>query len=58
LGQAGYSPDKWQRLLEDIRNQILPLEAELLRKTAYGDLFEIRGKLVGPNGVSLSIVTI
>jgi len=58
LGRAGYSPDNWQRLLEDIRNQILPLEAELIRKKAYGDLLEIRGKLVGPNGVSLSIVTI
>ncbi len=58
LGRAGYSPDNWQRLLEDIRNQILPLEAELVRKTAYGDLFQIRGKLVGPSGVSLRIVTI
>jgi len=58
VGRAGYSPDNWQRLLEDIRNQILPLEAELVRKTAYGDLFQIRGKLVGPSGVSLRIVTI
>ena len=58
LGRAGYSPDNWQRFLGDIRDQILPIEAELVRKTAYGDLFQIRGKLVGPNGVSLSIVTI
>ena len=58
LGRAGYSLNNWQRLLEDIRRQILPIEAELVRKTAYGDLFEIRGKLVGPNGISLSIVTI
>ena len=58
LAQAGYSLDNWQRLLGDIRNQVLPIEAELVRKTAYGDLFEIRGKLVGPNNVSLSVVTI
>ena len=58
LERAGYSSDNWQRLLGDIRNQILSIEAELVRKTAYGDLFKIRGKLVGPNGVSLSIVTI
>jgi len=58
LGRAGYSLDNWQRLLENIRNQVLPIEAELVRKTAYGDLFEIRGKLVGPNNVSLSVVTI
>ena len=58
LGRAGYSLDNWQRLLGDIRNRVLPIEAELVRKTAYGDLFEIRGKLVGPNNVSLSVVTI
>lgn len=58
LAEAGYSLDNWQRLLGDIRNQVLPIEAQLVRKTAYGDLFEIRGKLVGPNNVSLSVVTI
>lgn len=58
LARAGYSSENWQRLLEDIRTQILPVEAELMRKTAYGDLFRIRGKLLGPNGVSLSVITI
>jgi hypothetical protein len=58
LARAGYSSDNWQRLLEDIRTQILPAEAELMRKTAYGDLFRIRGKLLGPNGVSLRVSTI
>ena len=58
LGQAGYSSDNWQHLLDDIRDQILPMEAELMRKTAYGDLFRIRGKLLGPNGVSLRVITV
>ena len=58
LARAGYSSDNWRRLLEDIRTQILPMEAELMRKTAYGDLFRIRGKLRGPNGVSLKVITI
>lgn len=58
LARAGYSSDNWQRLLEDIRTQILPTEAELMRKTAYGDLFRIRGKLLGPNGVSLRVITV
>ncbi len=58
LTRAGYSSDNWQRLLEDIRTQILPIEAELMRKTAYGDLFRIRGKLLGPNGVSLRVITV
>ena len=42
----------------DIRTQILPIEAELMRRTAYGDLFRIRGKLIGPNGVSLKVITV
>ena len=58
LARAGYSSANWQRLLEDIRTQILPTEAELMRKTAYGDLFRIRGKLLGPNGVSLRVITV
>ncbi len=58
LARAGYSSDNWQRLLEDIRTQILRIEAELMRKTAYGDLFRIRGKLLGPNGVSLRVITV
>ena len=58
LARAGYSPDNWEQLLEDILTQILPVEAELMRKTAYGDLFRIRGKLLGPNGVSLRVITI
>ncbi len=58
LARAGYSSENWQRLLEDIRTQILPVEAELMRKTAYGDLFRIRGKLLGPNGVSIRVITI
>jgi hypothetical protein len=58
LARAGYSSDNWQRLLEDIRTQILPTEAELMRKTAYGDLFRIRGKLLGPNGVAIRVITV
>ena len=58
LARAGYSEENWQQLLEDIRNQILPVECELVRRTAYGDLFRIRAKLLGPNGVSLSVITI
>jgi hypothetical protein len=58
LERAGYSLDNWQQLLEDIRAQILLIEAELIRKTAYGHLFRIQGKLVGPNGVSLKVITV
>jgi len=43
---------------QDIRNQILPLEAEFLKNTAYGLLLKIRGTLKGPNGVTIRVVTI
>jgi hypothetical protein len=58
LELAGYTLDNWHMLLEDIRTQLLPVEADLIRKTAYGNLFKIQGKLLGPNGVSLRVITI
>ena len=44
--------------MEDIREQILPLEAEFLQNTAYGGLWKIRGTLKGPSGVTIRVVTI
>lgn len=46
LKQAGYTQDNWQHLLEDIRNQILPLEAEFLQTRLMGDYgrFEAQSK--------------
>ena len=58
LKRAGYSQNNWRRLLEDIRNHILTLEAEFLGGTAYGELWKIRGTLKGPNGISINVVTI
>lgn len=58
LKQAGYTQANWRHLLEDIRNQILPLEAEFLQNTAYGGLWKIRGTIKGPNGVTIRVVTI
>lgn len=58
LRQAGYAQTSWQNLLEDIRNQILPLDAEFIQNTPYGGLWKIRGILKGPNGISLRVVTI
>lgn len=58
LKRAGYSPDNWRHLEKDIRNQILPLEADLQEDTAYGQLWKIRGRLDGPNGVTIHVITI
>lgn len=58
LGRAGYlliSPDQ---LENDLRQQILALEADLSEKNEYGDRYQIRGELKGPNNVVLKVVTI
>jgi len=58
LKREGYSTGNWRQLERDIRNQILPLESEFLERTAYGELWKIRGRLEGPNGVTTHVVTI
>lgn len=58
LGRAGYKLDNWQQLEKDLRQQILSLEAIEYEQTPYGDKYEIRGTLTGPNGKSLPVVTI
>lgn len=58
LAQAGYTIENWQILENDLRIQILSLDATPTGSTEYGQMYEIRGKLVGPNGKSLSVCTI
>ena len=58
LKMAGYTADNPGCLLEDLRSQILPQDAEPVGSTGFGDFFEIRGALRGPNGVVLPVKTI
>ena len=58
LAQAGYEAENGERLVTDIREQLLPLEAELIEETEYGPKYLIRGTLAGPNGRSLRAVSI
>ncbi|HAS16847.1 MAG TPA: hypothetical protein DCR39_02910 [Nitrospiraceae bacterium] len=58
LSKAGYTLDNWQILEEDLRKQILTIDATLVEKTKYGQMFEISGELFGPNGKSLAVTTI
>lgn len=58
LAQAGYTLENWQELERDLRLQILSLEANLTEGTQYGQMFEIRGDLTGPNDRTLAVVTI
>jgi hypothetical protein len=58
LAQAGYGLENWQQLESDLREQILPLEATPIEETEFGLKYQIRGSLIGPNGISLRIFTI
>jgi hypothetical protein len=59
LASAGYTIDNWPQLEADLRRQILPLNAVVSQETnRFGQVYEICGNLVGPNGMSLAVVTI
>jgi len=53
LALAGYTPENADRLLNDLRTQLLPLDAEFFDQTDYGPKYRIRGTLTGPNGYAL-----
>jgi hypothetical protein len=58
LKKAGYNIDNWQQLEQDIRQQILPLNALSTENTKYGQKYEIIGELTGPNGITLNVITV
>lgn len=58
LAQAGYTLENSARLLKDLREQILTLDAEVIGPFEYGMKFRIRGILRGPSGRSLRIASV
>ena len=58
LATAGYTLANSKQLLHDLRTQVLPQNAVLLGKTKFGQLYEIRTPLAGPNGITLRIRSI
>ena len=58
LKLAGYSRDNYQKLIDDIREQLLPAEAVLQERKQDGELYRIRGILRGPNGRELLVKTV
>jgi hypothetical protein len=55
LARAGYMLENAEKLVRDIRTQLLPLEATPGRSNQFGQYYETRGRLTGPNGVALSV---
>jgi hypothetical protein len=58
LRQAGYTLENWEQLEQDLRLQVLPNDAVLIEQTVYGNIFELRSSLTGPNGQTLFVKTI
>jgi hypothetical protein len=58
LAEGGYTRRNAEQLERDLREQILSLEATSLPASGYGERYEIRGSLHGPNGTTLSVRTI
>lgn len=58
LARAGYTAANLDRLLHDLRSQILAQDAAPLEATPFGKLYEILAPLTGPNGTTLRIRSI
>jgi hypothetical protein len=54
----GYSPEDWQRLEADLRNQHLSKDARLGERSSYGQKYAIHATLVGPSGRSAEVVSV
>lgn len=58
LAAAGYTIENWRTLERDLREQILSLEVDKTEQTKHGIVYEIQGKLKGPNGRILAVMTV
>ena len=58
LAVAGYTFEHADRPLNDLRTELLPLQAGFIEDTEYGPKYAIRGALTGPNGRTLRVLTI
>jgi hypothetical protein len=58
LALLGYTREHWEQLARDLRQQILPLDAQPAGESRWGVKYEILGLLRGPNGRAAGIRTI
>jgi hypothetical protein len=55
LERAGYTMENAGQLLNDLRTQLLPLDATPGKANAFGQYYETCGRLTGPNGIALAV---
>lgn len=58
LERLGYVKEEWEKLVLDIRSQLLPLDAVFQETTLFADLYTITGALKGPNGNLLKVKSV
>jgi len=58
LALAGYTLANWKVLERDLRQLITSQEASNAETSPFGIKYEARGKLTGPNGYILDVVTV
>lgn len=58
LERAGFTQENPEALLKAIRSLTNAVGAEEDRTSEYGIFYRVSGKLMGPNGVSISVVTV
>ena len=58
LAIAGYNSANWKRLERDIKSQLLTHEAVFVEENQFGIVYEVTGKLKGPNNKRLNVRSI
>ena len=58
FADLGYQRDQWRLLKRDLQRHACEEDAVPGKPSSFGSKFEIRGKLVGPNRRSATIVSI
>jgi hypothetical protein len=54
----GYTDAQWSRLAADLCAVAVTGDAVLAESTAYGQKYEVRGRLIGPSGQDAIVVTV
>jgi hypothetical protein len=54
----GYTPENWRQLDADLRQLVQSQDAKKGDPTVYGQKYEVRGIIKGPNGKAVEIVTV
>jgi len=57
LARGGYTGKNPERLVHDLRTQLLPRDVEFVGPFEYGTKFAIRGILCGPSGHDLRVIS-